>query len=193
MGSIAVGVREVGIVNAEGCLAATFSAGVSFGAAVDAHASATGRRVQLVHGLIFVVVDDKSFDAAPKLFLNGPKLFSTTCEGGFLVTAALARTHTQFEGTIDRNQFGLGVQFLDCYFEGATRREAKSHEAFGLLEGRGDLIVTDQVLELALGFTAHYFLAITTTGLTNLHLLGRSDVRLQSVGPAVHGSFFLGG
>jgi len=193
VGSIAVGVFEVGIVKAEGCLATTFSAGVSLGAVVDAHASAAGRRVHLVHGLFVVVVEDESRDAAIKLFLDGTKLFSATCKGGFLVTAALATTNGTSQGTIDRNQFGLGVQFLDCYFEGANHGAAKSHEEIGLLEGRGDLIVTDQVLELALGFAAHYFLAPTATGLTNLHLLDRSDVRLQSVGPAVHGSFFFGG
>jgi hypothetical protein len=50
----------------------------------------------------------------------------------------------------------------------------------------GNLLVTDEVTELRLGFTSKHLLAPTTAGLTNVHLVTTGQVGLHGISAAIH-------
>ena len=82
----------------------------------------------------------------PARLLQRAEFGSTTGDGGFLVAATLARIGTATRGTIQRQDLGFGVQFLDGHFEGVNGVAPNAAAAVRLLQRMSNLLVTDKVL-----------------------------------------------
>ena len=70
-----------------------------------------------VESFFLVILDGKGRDTEIAIFLDTTQGLSSRSNGGFLVAAALAASRGETKGTFDRQEFGLGVVFLDGHGE----------------------------------------------------------------------------
>jgi len=110
----------IGVIDSERHLAANGTEIGALGAAVEANATAAGRRADLVHGLSRGVFDGKGRDAVVAVLNNVPELMGfSRRKGGCLVAAALAgRNSAADERTVDRQQLRVGAFFVDAHHKG---------------------------------------------------------------------------
>jgi len=156
----------------EGDLAAALAARISFRAAVDAHASNASGLVELVRALSSVVEDVVLGNAKVARFLDASNCLSTTANVSLLVAAALATSSATSKGTVELQKRRIRVELLDVHLEWVAGFAAHATEAIRVFERMSDLLISNKVLELGLGFTSHAFLQASTFGLANIHYSG---------------------
>jgi hypothetical protein len=88
--------------------------------------------------------------------------------------------------TIDRNHFGIRVEFLNNHFEGVNGGTADTAENTSIFKRSGNLVRTNKVLELRLGVATHAFLKPSAASLTDFHFFTSIAVRFQGIRAAIH-------
>jgi hypothetical protein len=120
----------------KGHFAASFpKAWISFCAAVDTHAHATGWTVQFVQGLAVRISDHHARNAIPTQFLDFAELLIICREGHFLITAAFCTAWQTFHRPMHGENFALSVNFFHDHGEFVTTTAANTHETVALLKG----------------------------------------------------------
>jgi hypothetical protein len=184
--SITIGVFLVGIEDTVGYLATSLSTRISFGKAIDTCAHTASGIMKLVHGLVFSIVNDKAGDTAVELFFNASNGLTIASERCSLVAAALARSDSASARTIDRNHFGIRVEFLDNHFKGVNGVTEHTAATVSIFKRSGNLVATNKVLELRLGVATHEFLTPSAASLTDFHFFTSIAVRFQGIRAAIH-------
>lgn len=122
------------------------------------------------------------------VFLDRSNILSTGSDRNFLVAAALAGTDVASSRTIDGEELGSRVDFLDGRLEGVNQRATDAAATASLVEGMGELrrFAFLKVLELIPGFATKQFLEPSAFCLANAHGADRIHVSLERVRAAIH-------
>jgi len=146
-------------------LAASLSAGVSFGAAIDAYASNAGGRGDHVELGSGGVKHLHAGNAVPAVFLDASKIGSLARDECLLVAAALAATSGTAERAVDGDDFFVRLDLFHSHFIWVDSGAAHAAETIGLLEGFEDLGFSDEEFELSQGLAPEELLEASTPGL----------------------------
>jgi hypothetical protein len=99
----------------------------SFGATIDATASATSGRMNRVDRLTRRSIEHlEGWDAVVACFLDTSQGLPSTRNSGSLVAATLASSRLTGARTIDREQFRLRLKFFDSHFKRMNSAETKT-------------------------------------------------------------------
>ena len=144
----------VGVVDTIALLAASFSAWVALGTAVDATTSAASWWSHHIH-LIARIVKDLELRHAVVVGLSGlSKDLASRRKGGLLTAAALAATGTATVRTVNRNNLSFRVQLLDRHRVWVAWLAKATAATARLFQRVKDLGATDEVLEFRVGLAA---------------------------------------
>jgi len=179
-------VSNAGVVDSERSSTTTLSTGISFRAAIDAHATATGGRMDQVGVSAAVVVDLEGRDATEKGLLDVSKMVVVAREGRLLEAATLARSNGASEGTVHSDDLSLRVELLDSHLVRMAWRKTETAAKAGFLERVEDLSVTHKVLEFGFGLASQNLLEPSSSSLAHLKLVKASHVRLQGFRATFH-------
>jgi len=145
-------------INAERCLAAPFSAGVSFCTAIHAETSTAQRRVNQIQVLVLMVVDLHGRNAEPAGLFDASEIVVVAREGGLLVAAAFATSCTTTERAINTYDLSICIEFLDSYFIVVAWSTAPATDTGSVFKRMKNLVVSNKILEFSLGFASKYLL-----------------------------------
>jgi hypothetical protein len=122
----------------------------------------------------------------PPRFPNFSQIIFSTENCSFLEAAALAARQAPAAWTIEFDQLRLGSRSPDCHIKRVMWRAAASARKRELFFRHSNLLPSDIVFEVRFGDAAQTFLAPTATVMTNFHSVAVRQLRLHSVGSAVH-------
>jgi len=141
-------------VDPEGLLAASLSAGIALGAAIDAQTPQTCGRVDQVDHGSGVVKDLHGGDTEIAEFLDASKFGAVARNGGLLVATALETKDWAAKGAVQRDNFIVGVELLHNRLVWVDRSAAHAAETISIFERVEYLFFSNGVLELGTGLAS---------------------------------------